>query len=75
MLNLYYYLALPSPFILPVFINHDKSKLTTNYPLDKINGRRNAPPIKWFPKNRKVWFWWLFTTPVGLTLAESSDFE
>jgi len=56
MLNLYYYLALPSPFILPVFINHDKSKLTTNYPLDKINGRRNAPPIKWFPKNRKVWF-------------------
>ena len=36
----------------------------------KINGRRKAPPMKWLPKNRNVWFWCIYTTPLKLILSE-----
>ncbi len=36
----------------------------------KINGRRCAPPAKWLPKNRKVWFWCIYMTSLELILSK-----
>jgi len=36
----------------------------------KINGRRTAPPKKWLSKNRKVWFWCIYTIPLEPILSE-----
>ena len=40
----------------------------------KINGRRSAPPVKWLPKNREVWFWCIYTIPLKLILSKIPDF-
>ena len=36
----------------------------------KINGQRCAPPTKWLPKNRNVWFWCVYTIPLEPILSK-----
>jgi len=41
----------------------------------KINGRPYRPPTKWLPKNRKVLYWYGYTTKSEPILSQIRDFE
>ena len=51
----------------------DSPRRAALIPRHKINGRLCEPPIKWLQKNRKVWFWCLYTTLLELTLSKISE--